>query len=584
MNLLKKISYILNRRQKIRLLILMAMIFVGAFVELLGVSAVLPLVYAVTDPDIIHSSKRYSMIADFFGITDVRTFILYMALFLVAVYIFKNIYVTCMYDVTYRFTYNNQRRVSNRMMECYLSQDYLFHVSHNVSDLMRNISADVNGFFTVVLSFLQMITEASVCAVLSAYLFLEDAKTTLMLVILLAVFLYVVMIIFKKKLKKMGQESRIVGAQMSRAMLQAFGGIKEVKVANTEKYFTRRYDENYKKMALIQQRQLLLNIVPRPIMETVCICGLLLFMSLRIYMGEDMKSFVPVMSVFAIAAIRMLPSFNRISGYIGQIMFGMPSVDAVYNDLKGIEGLRQKFEEDDKDDTKIEVKDALKVSDVTFAYPSRPDKVILDHVDLTIPANKSVAFIGPSGAGKTTLADVILGVLKPDGGHILADKTDVYEHLHAWHKIVGYIPQAIYLTDETVRSNVAFGIEPEEIDDEKVWMALREAQLEEFIKEQPKGLDTNIGDRGVKLSGGQRQRIGIARALYRNPEVLVLDEATAALDTETETAVMEAIDSLAGTKTMIIIAHRLTTIRNCDLIYEIRDGKATIREKEDVLG
>ncbi|MCR5487734.1 MAG: ABC transporter ATP-binding protein/permease [Lachnospiraceae bacterium] len=582
--MLRKISYILNRHQKIRLMILMAMIFVGAFVELLGVSAVLPLVSAVTNPEVIHTNSRLSMIADFLGITDIRISILYMALLLVVIYIFKNIYITCMYDVTYRFTYNNQRRISNRMMECYLSQDYLFHVSHNVSELMRNISSDVNGFFTVVLAFLQMITEASVCAVLSIYLFIKDAKTTLMLVALLAVFLYVVMIIFKKKLKKMGQESREVGAQMNRAMLQAFGGIKEVKVANTEKYFTRRYDENYKKFALIQQRQLLLNIVPRPIMETVCICGLLLFMSIRIYMGEDMKSFVPVMSVFAIAAIRMLPSFNRISGYIGNIMFGMPSVDAVYNDLKGIEGLRQKFEEDDKDDTKIEVKDALKVSDVTFAYPSRPDKVILDHVDLTIPANKSVAFIGPSGAGKTTLADVILGVLKPDGGHILADETDVYKHPHAWHKIVGYIPQAIYLTDETVRSNVAFGIEPEEIDDERVWLALKEAQLDEFIREQPKGLDTNIGDRGVKLSGGQRQRIGIARALYRNPKVLVLDEATAALDTETETAVMEAIDSLAGTKTMIIIAHRLTTIRNCDLIYEIRDGKAALRKKEDVLG
>ncbi|MCR5418955.1 MAG: ABC transporter ATP-binding protein/permease, partial [Lachnospiraceae bacterium] len=548
MNLLKKISYILNRYQKIRLLILLVMIFVGAFVELIGVSAVLPLVSAVTNPEIIHTSRRYALICELLHISDIRTFILYMALFLVAVYILKNIYITCMYDVTYRFTYNNQRRISNRMMECYLSQDYLFHVSHNVSELLRNISGDVNGFFVVVLQSLQLVTEVSVCAVLVVFLLIEDIKTTLMLVVLLAFFLFVVLVIFKKKLKKMGEENREVGALMSKALLEAFGGIKEVKVANTERFFIHRYDKNYKRFALLQQRQLLLSIVPRPIMETVCICGLLLFMSIRIFLGEDLQSFIPVMSVFAVAAVRMLPSFNRISGYIGAIMFNLPSVNAVYNDLKGIEKLRQKFEEDDKDDTQLMIQEGIRVENLSFAYPSRPDKVILNHAQLTIPAMKSVAFVGPSGAGKTTLADVILGVLKPDNGHIYADDTDVYEHLHAWHKIVGYIPQAIYLVDDTVRANVAFGIEPEEIDDDRIWQALREAQLEEFIREQPEGLDTNIGDRGVKLSGGQRQRIGIARALYRNPQVLVLDEATSALDTETETAVMEAIDSLAGTK------------------------------------
>ena len=307
-------------------------------------------------------------------------------------------------------------------------------------------------------------------------------------------------------------------------------------------------------------------------METVCICGLLLFMSTRIYLGADMASFVPVMSVFAIAAVRMLPSFNRISGCIGAITFNKASVDAVYNDLKEIEGLRVQFEEDSKDSVEVTLNDVLSIQNVTFAYPSKPDKVILNNVSIKIPKNSSVAFIGPSGAGKTTLADVILGVLKPQEGRVFCDDMDVYEHLHSWHKIVGYIPQSIFLIDDTVRANVAFGIDEKEINDEKVWEALEEAQLADFVREQKDGLYSRVGDRGVKLSGGQRQRIGIARALYSNPQILVLDEATSALDTDTETAVMEAIDSLAGSKTMIIIAHRLTTIKNCDVVFEVRNG------------
>ncbi|MBO6148330.1 MAG: ABC transporter ATP-binding protein, partial [Lachnospiraceae bacterium] len=254
-----------------------------------------------------------------------------------------------------------------------------------------------------------------------------------------------------------------------------------------------------------------------------------------------------------------------------------------YQDLYDIEGLRQQVLKDNEDKTEISMENGLKLSHVRFFYPSKPDAIILNDVSMEIPQNKSIAFIGPSGAGKTTLADVILGVLKPQEGSLIAGGHEIYEHLHAWHKKVGYIPQNIYLMDDTVRANVAFGYADEDIDDEKVWNALKEAQLDDFFRNTKKGLDTNIGAFGVKLSGGQRQRIGIARALYTEPEVLILDEATSALDTETETAVMESIDQLTGTKTMIIIAHRLTTIRNCSEVYEVRNGKVIKRNKEDVL-
>ncbi len=582
MTLIKKLSFILNRYQKIRLAILLIMIFIGSFVELIGVSAVLPLVSAVITPDIIITDKKYRLLSDLLGAKDIRTFILYMAVMLVCVYILKNIYITCMYDVTYRFTYNNQRRVAIRLMRCYMAQDYLFHTSHNVSDLMRNITMDVNGFFVVVLNVLQLFTELAVCVVLTIFLMIQDITTTLLLIALLSVFLFIVMVVFKKKLNKMGEENRIAVSDMSRYLIQAFGGIKEIKVANNEEFFVSKYDESYSRFAGIGQRQQLLNIVPRPIMETVCIGGLLLFMSARIYLGADIAKFIPTMSIFAVAAVRMLPSFNRISGYISQISFNLSSVDAVYKDLKGIEELEKQTADIKGEHKEITLEKAVRLMNVSFAYPSRPDRVIFNDVTLDIPVRQSIAFVGPSGAGKTTLADMILGVLKPDKGNIYADDKDIYEYSDGWHDIVGYIPQSIFLTDDTVRANVAFGIEPDRIDDKKVWKALEEAQLADFIREQPEGLDCNVGDKGVKLSGGQRQRIGIARALYREPEILVLDEATSALDNDTETAVMEAIDSLAGTKTMIIIAHRLSTIKNCDRVYEVRDGRVFDKTPEYV--
>ena len=581
--MMKKINYVLDRGQKIRLLILLAAIIVGALFETLGVSAVLPLITVVTDPDVLNEDNNYSKLAKLLNISDVRTFILLMAVALIIVYIVKNIYILFMYNLQYRYTYNNQRRVSYRLMECYLSQDYLFHVSHNVAELQRNVGGDVNGFFQVVLNVIQLFTEGVTCAALVIFLLMQDVATTIAVIVLLSLFMLVVVLIFRKRMTRLGEENRRVGALLYKWISQSFGGIKEVKVTNREKYFLENYDGAYRRQVSIQRRQLLYGIAPRPIMETVCICGLLGFISARIFLGANIRSFVPIVSVFAVAAIRMLPSFNRISNNVTAIMYNKPSLEAVYKDLQGIEELRQKVLHDNTDTTIIDFKTGIEVKNISFYYPANPDKIIVSDVSLTIPKNKSVALIGPSGSGKTTLADVILGVLEPQQGHIYADDIDVYEHLHAWHRIVGYIPQAIYLMDDTIRANVAFGEDPKDIDDERLWKALKEAQLDEYVREQKDGLDTIVGDRGIKLSGGQRQRIGIARALYRQPEVLILDEATSALDNDTETAVMESIDALSGTKTMIIIAHRLTTIRNCDIIYEVRDGKLRQRDKKEVL-
>lgn len=300
-------------------------------------------------------------------------------------------------------------------------------------------------------------------------------------------------------------------------------------------------------------------------------------------MKSDIVSFVTTLSVFAVAAFRMLPSFNKITGYISGMMFNKPAIDSVYRDLKEIERLMGQKTIEQKDTVNITLNKSIQFNDVSFHY-SGSDKWILKDANLEIQKNTSVALIGASGAGKTTAADLILGILEPQEGTVTIDGVDIKKCMKSWHEEIGYIPQVIYLMDDTIRANVAFGIPESEIDDTRIEKALWEAQLDQFVQALPDGLDTMIGDRGVKLSGGQRQRIGIARALYRNPNVLVLDEATSALDSDTEKEVMEAIDGLHGTRTLIVIAHRLSTIRKCDKIYEVGKGGFTERDKAEVLG
>ncbi len=579
----KKINYVLDIKQKINLSILLVIILIGAFVELLGVSAVMPLINVAMQPETINDKWYFVLIGKYTGITDVNQMIVFLAIVLIAIYIFKNIYVTVMCSLQYRFVFNNQQRMSVRMMRSYMQQDYLFHVSKNVAEFQRNITNDVNGFFTVVLNALQFLAEFSVSTVLVVYLFVQDWVSTLAVASLLFLFIVIFTIFFRKVLVKIGEESRQANVLVTKWLFQAFSGIKEIKVSNKESFFVSNYDKHFKDCVRIQRQQSILTYLPRPVMETVCICSLMIAMIIKIVVVKsDITSFVTTLSVFAVAAFRMLPSFNKITGYISGMMFNKPAIDSVYSDLKEIEQLMEQRMADQEDTLNVSFNDVIRLDHVSFHYP-KSDKWILKNASLAIKKNTSVAFIGESGAGKTTAADLILGILKPQEGTLTIDGVDINRCMASWHEDVGYIPQSIYLMDDSIRANIAFGIQEAEIDNAAIEKALREAQLDQFVHSLPDGLDAMIGDRGVKLSGGQRQRIGIARALYRNPNVLILDEATSALDNETEKEVMEAIDGLHGTRTLIVIAHRLSTIRKCDKIYEVGKGGFVERMKEEVL-
>ena len=582
--MIKKINYVLDRRQKINLCILLVIIFIGAFVELLGVSAIMPLIHVAMNPETIDEKWYFVLIRKYTGITDANQMILFLAVLLIVIYILKNVYVMVMYSLQYRFVFNNQQRLSVRMMKSYMQQDYLFHISKNVAEFQRNIINDINGFFTVALNALQFLAEFSVSVVLVIFLLVQDWVSTVAVATLLFLFMGVFTIFFRKVLVKIGEESRQANVQVTKWLFQAFSGIKEIKVANRETFFIANYDRSYKDCARAQRQQSVLTYLPKPVMETVCICSLMLAMIIKItVLKSDIASFVTTLSVFAVAAFRMLPSFNKITGYISGMMFNKPAIDAVYKDLMEIEQLMVQKTEEQIDTQKVSLTTAIELKNVSFRYPES-DRWILKEANLGIKKNTSVAFIGASGAGKTTAADLILGILQPEEGIITINGTEIKKCMASWHEAIGYIPQTIYLMDDSIRANVAFGIPDSEIDDAAIEKALREAQLDQFVHTLPDGVNTMIGDRGVKLSGGQRQRIGIARALYRNPSVLVLDEATSALDNDTEKEVMEAIDGLHGTRTLIVIAHRLSTIRKCDKIYEVGNGGFTERNKAEVLG
>ena len=391
---------------------------------------------------------------------------------------------------------------------------------------------------------------------------------TLTVVGVLLIFAVVFLKLFRRYLGEIGERKRISSQGVVKWLQQSFNGLKETSILHREEFFLNKFDEQYDVWAYLEVVYRRLQLLPKPLMETLSIAAIMIAIIIKILIGTDMTSFVGTISVFAVAAFRLLPSFNRITGYLSAISYNYPAFNAVYRELKEIENLLENNNKILEDGcSEISLQNEINVDKVSFKYPQGTDYV-LKNVSFKIQKNSTIAFIGPSGAGKTTLADIILGVLEPNKGTVYIDDADAFKNLRSWQNKVGYIPQTIYLLDDTIRNNILYGAE-QDSDDIRIMNAIEKAQLKEFIEGLPLGLDTEIGEAGMRLSGGQRQRIGIARALYNDPDVLILDEATSALDTDTEKAVMEAIDALSGSKTLIIIAHRLTTVKNCDVKYEV---------------
>ena len=582
-NLLSKVNYIFDKKQKLQSVLLCIGLFVGALLELVGVSFITQLVTLISNPEKIHSNEIMQYCYDFFNMTSDRQFFLFVVIALIFVYLIKNLYLLWINYVQYTFVFNNQLRLSGRLIDCYLKKPYTYHLDNNSAEMVRNVMLDSERFFQMLLSVFLTLSEILVSALLCVFLLIVDPVITISVVAILAVFTGLYLILFKGKAKKYGKTNQIYDGKMHQSINQALGAVKDIKILHREKYFADSFLAYGKKKMTAVRNNNVLGQFPKYLIETVCIGTVLLVLVFKIYKGEDLNKMIPQLAAFAIAAFKLLPSVSKINNYANLIVFLKPSVDLIYRDIKDTEDMVN-YEIADESGNIIEINDdgsqnkdncyvaeKISINNIVYRYP-HTDRDVLNGISFEIPLGKSIGFIGESGSGKSTLADVILGILTPTSGTVMYGNMDVHKHPLKWSKKLAYIPQSIFLCDDTIRNNVAFGIDEDKIDDEKVWKALREAQLEQFVKSQPDGLDSMVGERGVRISGGQRQRIGIARALYDNPEILVLDEATSALDTGTESAVMEAIDKLSGTMTLIIIAHRLTTIKNCDYVYKVENG------------
>ncbi|GFI01214.1 ABC transporter ATP-binding protein [Lachnospiraceae bacterium 64-25] len=583
----KQLTYIFNRREKVQIVFLFLAAIIGSLLECLGVGVFMPFVNVLMDASAIQDTWYLQLFYEKLHFRSAESFITGLTIAIIAIFVVKNVYLIVEKYAIYRFSYNTQRKISVRLLEAYMSEPYTFHLNKNISVLQRSMQEDANLFATAVIHFMELFIEITVCIALGISLFCISRSMTVIILGLLIICVGIFTAVSKKFAKGFGRECQEYKAKIYQWMNQALGGIKEVKVLNRESFFVTSYQTYYKKYAKGLRISRLLAAIPKYIVEMVSMTGLLIAIIIKLKYGRtDIVTFIPQLSAFAIAAFRLMPSVGRINEHVTNIMYAVPSIELVYEDLRDVEGQEvdeAEIQEEAERNKEWKFERELEIKKVCYHYPDVEENVI-DHVDFKIRKGQTVALIGESGAGKTTMADIILGLLSPQYGRIKADGVDIFKSIDQWHKNIGYIPQTIYLSDDTIRNNVAFGVFEEEIDENAVIEALKKAQLYEFVEGLIDGMDTIVGDRGVRLSGGQRQRIGIARALYHDPEILVLDEATSALDSDTEAAVMEAVDSLRSEKTMIIIAHRLTTIQNADVIFEIVNGKAEVRAKEQVLG
>lgn len=606
--LIKKTLYMMDLPQKILCLIVFVLTIVGSGLECLGVSAIVPLVSVIQNPGTILASNFFRS-HEFLARLNYNQVVTAIGGGVVFLYVFKNLYFVFMSWMRVKFASRIQREMSVKMLTSYLSRGYQFFLTKNFGEFNRGVSGDTSAVYAVLNAVFRLASETLTIFLICVFMFFSDWQMALTMVVMALICLLLIYFLFRKNMYKAGVEGRKYGARASQALIQVFSGVKDVLLLRKQRYFVDEYEKNQISVQKAQCKTTIGGESPSYIIEGLCVSGLMIVVCIRIMSGSADENFIAVLASFAVGAFRILPSLGKISIAINSLMNSLPSIDALYEQIREAEafalehsdmlfeiehvtdrwGLISKGREFNTEEKRNiwygeeKFHDTLEVKNITFKYNNELGNV-LENIDLSIKKGQAIALIGASGAGKSTLADIILGLLIPQMGAVYMDGTKISDIPELWSETVGYVPQSVFLSDDSIRKNVAFGENEKEIDDDRVCEALERAELSQFIASLPEGMETSVGDRGVRLSGGQRQRIAIARALYHRPEILVLDEATSALDNDTEEAIMSAIDTLQGQVTLVIVAHRLTTVRKCDLIYEVRDKQIIMRDKAEVLG
>ena len=540
---------------------------IGMVLETLGIGLVIPALALMMQSDL---SAKYPVLAPWLnklGNPSHEQLVITGMMILVGVYAIKALFLAFLAWRQARFVGSLQADFSQRLFAGYLRQPYTFHLQRNSAQLIRNTinqSASVAGTFHQGLT---LMTEFLVMFGISAMLLLVEPIGALLVVSTLGLAGWGFNRFTRSHVLRWGKALQLHEGLRIQHLQEGLGGAKDVKLLGRESDFLAQYQRHNTGSARVSQRQAALQALPRLWLELLAVTGLAILVLVMIGQGKPLEALLPTLGLFTAAAFRLMPSVNRILTALHSVRFTIPVIDTLYSEFRLLDAAKLPHRGE-----RLPFTRELTLDHVSFRYPS-VESLALHEVSLSIPAGSSTGFIGGSGAGKSTLVDTILGLLVPAGGSVRIDGIDIHTNLRGWQDQIGYVPQSIFLSDDSLRRNIAFGLPADQIDEAGVWRAIRAAQLEQFVNDLPQGLDTIVGERGVRLSGGQRQRVGIARALYHDPPVLVLDEATSSLDTATERGVMEAVRALHGKKTLLIVAHRLTTVEHCDRLFRLERGR-----------
>lgn len=572
LDIIRSVASVLTVPERKRALIVLLMSILLGMLEAAGVASIMPFLAVVGNPDIIQRVPPLAWAYETLGFTSTNAFLVALGIASVCVLVFTSMFRLLTNWVQLRFVSMRRHTISRRLLETFLRQPYAFFLNRNSADLSKGILAEANEVINQVLKpLVETISYGVVALALIGFLVYLDPLIALAVAGTLSASYAGVYYAIRGFTRTQGQDRVTANKQRFAAVNEAFGGIKEVKLRGLESFFLKRFDEPSKIFARTQATNAIVSQTPRFIIEAVAFGVIMAVTIVLIATKDDLGSILPLLGAYVLAGYKLLPAMQNVYKGSVTVRFGMGALDSLVSDLAldtaplTLSGKRT---------TPLVLEQGLRMEAVRYTYP-QSEKPAIHDLHLSIPANTTVGFVGSTGAGKSTAVDLILGLLNPTGGRILIDGKAMSEiDPRAWQQAIGYVPQAIYLADASISANIAFGIPEGEVDQAAVERAARAAQLHEFIANQlPQGYATQVGERGVRLSGGQRQRIGIARALYHDPQILVLDEGTSALDSLTEAAVMESIRGLAHQKTIILIAHRLSTVRECDQIFLMEQGE-----------
>lgn len=567
-NIIKTFDLIPQKRAKKIPLIVLAMI-IGAGFEVLGVGIIIPVV------SLIVTDIEQSWITNISYLqTKTREQLLQLFLvFFALLYISKGLYLALLARYLGNYTYKTKAEMTDEIMQKYLNQRYEFHLNKNSAVLIRNLTTEMAGFVGYALTPLLVIaSEGLVIAFIASFLFFIEPLGTLVTISGILILALSFQKALSRHSRKLGQTRQVADGQLLRSAQEALGGIRDVKLQHKEDIFAAEFSRHNQESCTVSGKQFFVSQLPRLYLETIGVLAMLVLLFLQAMRQEDLSQVVPMFAAFGFAAFKLLPSSNRLLGSFNSLQFAAPIITTLSQELEGFPKPSSSLAKAPHSTDVINFKTSIELKNISYRYPKAPEKSI-NNVSLKILRGESVGIVGKSGAGKSTLSDIILGLLQPLDGNIYVDNEDVYADLSSWQKQIGYVQQNIYLLDDSIVNNITFGEDSGKINYSRLSEVIENSQLSELVETLPDGLNTNLGERGVRLSGGQKQRIGIARALYRNCSVLIFDEATSSLDNETEAEIVASIKNLKRDKTIIVIAHRLSTIEHCDKVIEMQNGR-----------